>query len=41
MRCATRKTYHKQVKLRDKQEKQIRPEKIADIFYNLIHVILV
>ena len=33
MRCATRKTYHKQVKLlRDKHEKQIRPDKIAESF---------
>ena len=32
MRCATRKTYHKQVKVRDKHEKQFRSEKIAECF---------
>ena len=32
MRCATRKTYQKQVKIRDKHDKQIWSEKIAESF---------
>ena len=32
MRCATRKTNHKQVKLRDKHEKKIRSEKMSESF---------